>query len=75
MLNASLTVRASQAASHAGKGWETFTAAVIDAVDKYGGSNIDKNTGGAARGVVFLAWGSHAAKRVAHLSKVRARAF
>src|SRR5437867_6315331 len=29
LLNASLTVRAGQAASHQGRGWETFTDAVI----------------------------------------------
>jgi uracil-DNA glycosylase len=39
-------------------------------VDKYGGSNIDKTTGGLPRGVVFLLWGAFAAKRVSHLSKV-----
>ena len=33
LLNAVLTVRAHQAASHRGKGWEEFTDAVISAVD------------------------------------------
>ena len=33
LLNATLTVRAGQAASHQGKGWERFTDAVIEAVN------------------------------------------
>lgn len=36
----SLTVRSGQAGSHANKGWETFTDAVIDVVDKYGGTSL-----------------------------------
>lgn len=36
----SLTVRSGQAGSHANKGWETFTDAVIDVVDKYGGTPL-----------------------------------
>ena len=32
LLNAVLTVRAHEAASHAGRGWETFTAAVVRAI-------------------------------------------
>lgn len=34
LLNAVLTVRAHQAASHQGRGWEQFTDAIIRAVDK-----------------------------------------
>jgi len=52
-LNASLTVRAHKAGSHARKGWETFTAEVIRAVLKR------KDT---QSGVVFMAWGLHAEK-------------
>jgi len=52
LLNACLTVRAHQANSHAGHGWETFTTEVLRAVSK------------STRGVVFLAWGSPAQKRV-----------
>ena len=48
MLNAVLTVRAHQAASHAGKGWEQFTDAVI--------SYISDN----CEGVVFMLWGNFA---------------
>jgi uracil-DNA glycosylase len=48
LLNTSLTVRAGQAGSHSGKGWETFTDRVIDTV--------------AARPepAVFVLWGNHA---------------
>jgi hypothetical protein len=42
----------------------------VDAVDKYGGANLGDKTG-QGRGVVFLAWGAWAAKRVAGLDKVR----
>lgn len=48
LLNSILTVRAHEAASHAGKGWETFTDKVIDVISK----NADH--------VVFLLWGSYA---------------
>ncbi|KAL9103975.1 MAG: hypothetical protein Q9163_001037 [Psora crenata] len=60
LLNTCLTVRAHEANSHAGKGWEKFTQKVIDTV-------AQKRT----RGVVFLAWGSPAAKRVAKVDRVR----
>jgi len=75
LLNSVLTVREGSANSHADKGWEKFTDAVIDVVDKYGGANLaDAETGevsGVGRGVVFLAWGSYAGKRVAKLNQVR----
>ena len=71
MLNTCLTVRAHSAGSHQGKGWEQFTDRVIEAVDRYGGANLGEKSG-VGRGVVFLAWGAWAAKRVAKLSKVRA---
>jgi uracil-DNA glycosylase len=48
LLNATLTVRANQAGSHQGKGWETFTDAVIKTIS-------DK-----AQNVVFLLWGRYA---------------
>lgn len=51
MINAVLTVRAHEASSHAGKGWETFTDAVIRAVN-------DKPTP-----VVFVLWGGYAKKK------------
>ncbi|KAF6228238.1 hypothetical protein HO133_007968 [Letharia lupina] len=60
LLNTCLTVRAHEANSHANQGWEKFTQKVIDIVAK-------KRT----NGVVFLAWGTPAAKRVAKLDRVR----
>src|SRR3546814_12284191 len=51
LLNATLTVRARQAASHQGKGWERFTDAVIRAVN-------DK-----PERVVFILWGASARKK------------
>jgi len=71
MLNTCLTVRAAQAGSHSNKGWEEFTDKVVDIVDKYGGANLGAENFGYGRGVVFLAWGSWAAKRVAKLSKTK----
>lgn len=53
LLNATLTVRAGQAASHQGKGWETFTDAVIGAVNAK------------PERVVFLLWGASARKKKA----------
>ena len=69
MLNTCLTVRAHTAGSHQGKGWEQFTDRVIDVVDRHGGANLGDKSG-FGRGVVFLAWGAWAAKRVAKLNKV-----
>lgn len=53
MLNTCLTVRAHDANSHSGKGWEKLTQKVIDVVSKE-----------RRNGVVFLAWGTPAANRV-----------
>jgi uracil-DNA glycosylase len=69
MLNTCLTVRARTAGSHQGKGWEEFTDRVIEVIDRYGGANLGVKSG-LGQGVVFLAWGSWAAKRVAKLNKV-----
>jgi uracil DNA glycosylase len=73
MLNTCLTVKANQAGSHSNKGWETFTDKVVDVVDKFGGAHLsspgDAKGSGLGRGVVFLAWGAWAAKRVGKLSK------
>jgi uracil-DNA glycosylase len=52
LLNTVLTVRAHEAASHKGRGWEKFTDAVIKAV-----SDRDEP-------VVFVLWGGHAKKKV-----------
>ena len=51
LLNATLTVRARQAASHQGKGWETFTDEVLRAVN----AKPDR--------VVFILWGASARKK------------
>ncbi len=51
LLNAVLTVRAHQAASHQGKGWELFTDAVLKTVS-------DKR-----EHVVFILWGGFARKK------------
>jgi uracil-DNA glycosylase len=53
MLNTCLTVRAHEANSHSNRGWERFTQKVIDLVATR-----------RARGVVFLAWGTPASKRI-----------
>ena len=53
LLNATLTVRASQAGSHQGKGWEEFTDAVIKTISEK------------AENVVFILWGSYAIKKKA----------
>ena len=59
LLNAVLTVRAHEAASHAGRGWETFTDKVISLINQH------------REGVVFLLWGSHAQKKGAIIDKQR----
>jgi uracil-DNA glycosylase len=51
LLNAVLTVRAHQAASHAGRGWETFTDAVVRAIATR------------KQGVVYMLWGSYAQRK------------
>ncbi|HET6531366.1 MAG TPA: uracil-DNA glycosylase [Actinoplanes sp.] len=53
LLNAVLTVRARAAAAHAGKGWEAFTDATIEALNAR-----DER-------VVFLLWGGYARKKAA----------
>ena len=51
MLNAVLTVRAHEAASHAGRGWEQFTDAVVRLIAER------------KQGVVYMLWGSYAQKK------------
>ncbi|HEV2600835.1 MAG TPA: uracil-DNA glycosylase [Candidatus Babeliales bacterium] len=55
LLNAILSVEENTPASHAGKGWEFFTDAVITAL-------IQRE-----HQTVFLLWGAYAQKKVAHL--------
>lgn len=50
LLNATLTVRAHAAASHAGKGWEQFTDAVIRAVSS-------------RENIVYMLWGAYAQRK------------
>jgi uracil-DNA glycosylase len=48
LLNAVLTVEAGRAGSHQGKGWEGFTDAIVQALDRE------------REGLVFMLWGSYA---------------
>lgn len=59
LLNTTLTVRSGRAASHQGKGWETFTDQVIRVVSD------------AADPVVFILWGAAARKKVALVDRTR----
>lgn len=59
LLNATLTVRARQAASHQGKGWERFTDEVIRAV------------AAKQERVVFILWGASARKKRALIDTTR----
>jgi uracil-DNA glycosylase len=55
LLNTTLTVEAGQAGSHAGRGWEAVTDAVVAAVAQ------------SERPSVFVLWGAHAQKKAARL--------
>lgn len=59
LLNATLTVRQHQAGSHQGKGWETFTDAVIRKL------NDEREN------LVFILWGSYAQKKGAVIDRSR----
>ncbi len=59
LLNSVLTVEAGLAASHQGKGWETFTDRVIDVI------NRERD------GVVFMLWGSYAQRKGAIIDTAR----
>ncbi len=59
LLNATLTVRAHQAASHAGHGWEQFTDAVIAALSKR------------HEGIVYMLWGNYAGRKGAVVDPAR----
>ena len=58
LLNTTLTVRAGQAASHQGKGWEIFTDEVIRQVNE-------------KPFVVFVLWGAHARKKKTLINSAR----
>ena len=51
LLNSVLTVRAHQAASHAGRGWEQFTDAVVRTISER------------RDGIVYMLWGSYAQRK------------
>ncbi|MFI3305450.1 MAG: uracil-DNA glycosylase [Rikenellaceae bacterium] len=55
LINAVLTVRAHEAASHAGRGWEQLTDAIVDAVASH------------HSGVVYMLWGNYAKKKGAKI--------
>ena len=55
LINTVLTVEQAQPASHAGRGWEVLTSAVLQAL-------MDRPSP-----TVFMAWGAHAQALVAHL--------
>ena len=56
LLNSTLTVRAGTAASHAGRGWETFTDRIIEML------------GGRTEHCVFVLWGRHAGRKASLIS-------
>lgn len=57
LLNSVLTVEASKAASHQGKGWEQFTDGIIQLINDH------------HQGVVFILWGSYAQKKGRHIDR------
>ena len=59
LLNATLTVRAGQAGSHQGKGWETFTDAAI------------RHLSDEKQNLVFMLWGAYAQKKGAVIDSSR----
>ncbi len=59
LLNSVLSVECSKAASHQGKGWETFTDKVIDVINRK------------REGVVFMLWGSYAQRKGALIDTSR----
>ncbi len=59
LLNSVLSVERGQAASHKGKGWETFTDAVI--------AVLNEN----AQPIAFMLWGSYAQKKASFVDETR----
>ena len=59
LLNATLTVAAHRAGSHQGRGWETFTDAVVRALAER------------REHLVFILWGSYAQKKGAFIDRAR----
>ena len=59
LLNATLTVRAHQAGSHQGRGWETFTDAAIRVLAEQ------------KEHLVFILWGSYAQRKGSYIDESR----
>lgn len=59
LLNSVLSVESARAASHQGKGWETFTDSVIEVVNRQ------------RENVVFMLWGSYAQRKGAFIDSDR----
>lgn len=59
LLNAVLTVRAHEANSHRGRGWETFTDRVVEVLDARPGA------------LAFVLWGAYAQKKAARIDRRR----
>ena len=59
LLNSVLTVRAHEAASHAGHGWEQFTDAVV------------RQIASQKEGIVYMLWGSYAQKKGLNIDPFR----
>jgi uracil-DNA glycosylase len=59
LLNAVLTVERGQAGSHQGRGWETFTDAVVEVLNRE------------CANLVFMLWGSYAQKKGAMVDRSR----
>lgn len=59
-----------QAASHSKRGWEQFTAAVLKVVISRLAPTSSQEKGHGANGVVFMAWGAHAAKMIVGVDEV-----
>jgi len=59
LLNSVLSVECARAASHQGKGWETFTDRVIEVINEQ------------REGVVFMLWGSYAQRKGAIIDNQR----
>lgn len=59
LLNSSLTVRAHQAASHSGIGWQQFTDTIIERISAF------------KENLVFLLWGNYAIRKKALIAQDR----
>lgn len=57
LLNATLTVRAGEAGSHQGRGWEQFTDAAIKALSEK------------REHIVFILWGNYARQKGSHIDR------